>query len=409
MPFDAPMLRRLHSLLLSSGFLLSVLLASGQAQVTTTITPDGTLGTTVTQSGTIHSITGGTRPGNGPNLFHSFGRFTVGTNDTASFSGPTGIVNILSRVTGGQQSVIDGQLQSTIPGANLYLLNPSGVMFGSHATLDVKGSFHVSTADMLRFTDGATFSAHLGERSTLTTAPPAAFGFLGPTPAAITVQGSFLEVPEGKAVSVVGGEIQIVGGQLVAPGGRVQIASVASPGEVLVSPLEMEPNLQVNALTRGQLTLSQNALLDVSGNSGGTVLIRSGRLLVDQSSIIADTLGDANGARKGIDIAVTEDIRHTQGAIRAASGAAGNAGDITITARSLHMDGALIGAGTFGNGRAGAVTVEVGALTLANGAQLDSSTFGPGHGGTVHVNATETVTLTGTAPGLAALLLPSAI
>ena len=268
MSLHDPMLRQLRSLLLSSGLLLGVLLASGQAQVTTTLTPDGTLGTAVTQSGTVYDITGGTRPGNGPNLFHSFNRFSVGTNDTARFSGPTGIVNILNRVTGGQQSVIDGRLQSTIPGANLYLLNPSGVLFGPNATLDISGSFHVSTADVLRFADGAIFSAHIGERSTLTTAPPVAFGFLGPTPAAITVQGSALGVSEGKAVSVVGGEIQIIGGQLVAPGGRVQIASVASPGEVLASPPEMAPDLQVNAFARlGQLTLSQNALLNVSGNS----------------------------------------------------------------------------------------------------------------------------------------------
>src|SRR5262249_10924552 len=152
-------------------------------------TPDGTLGTVVTQSGTVHNITGGTRPGNGPNLFHSFDRFNVGTNDTASFSGPTGIVNILSRVTGGHQSVIDGRLQSTLPGANLYLLNPSGVLFHPNASLDIKGSFHVSTADYLRFADGATFSTHLGGKSTLTMAPPAAFGFLGNTPAPITIQG----------------------------------------------------------------------------------------------------------------------------------------------------------------------------------------------------------------------------
>jgi len=169
---------------------------------------------------------------------------------------------------------------------------------------------------------------------------------------------------------------------------------------VLASPVEMEPNLQVNAFTRlGQLTLSQHAFLNVSGTSGGTVLIRSGRLLVDQSSIRADTLGNANGARKGIDIAVAEDIRHTQGAITAASRGAGDAGDVTVTARSLHADGALIGAATFGDGRAGAVTVEVGTLTLANGAQIDSSSFGPGHGGTVRVTATETLTLTGTTSG----------
>ena len=161
-------------------------------QVTTTLTPDNTLGTAVTQSSALvvveaptvtvtggaqivgnrvsYDITGGTRLGNGPNLFHSFERFSVGTNDTARFSGPSGIESILSRVTGGQTSVIDGQLQSTMPGANLYLLNPSGVLFGPNATLDVNGSFYVSTADYLRLADGARFSAHLSDTSTLSVA-----------------------------------------------------------------------------------------------------------------------------------------------------------------------------------------------------------------------------------------------
>ena len=121
--------------------LLSVLLGSSQGQVSTALTPDGTLGTTVTRNGTVHTITGGTRPGNGPNLFHSFDRFSVGTADTARFTGPIGIANILSRVTGGQQSVIDGRVRSEIPLANLFLLNPSGVLFGRNAQLDVSGSF----------------------------------------------------------------------------------------------------------------------------------------------------------------------------------------------------------------------------------------------------------------------------
>jgi filamentous hemagglutinin family protein len=171
--------RLTRRLALSGLLLLWALLAVSQGAVTSAITGDGTLGTTVTQSGTIHTITGGTRPGEGPNLFHSFDRFSVGTGDTARFDGPTGITNILSRVTGGQLSVIDGRLQSTIPGANLYLLNPSGVLFGPQARLEVGGSFHVSTADFLRFADGANFSAHLGQESVLTVALPTAFGFLG--------------------------------------------------------------------------------------------------------------------------------------------------------------------------------------------------------------------------------------
>ena len=77
----------------------------------------------------------------------------------------------------------------------LYLLNPSGVMFGPNASLDVRGSFHVSTADYLRLADGGRFSAHLSDTSVLTVAPPAAFGFLSPIPATITVQGSTLAGP----------------------------------------------------------------------------------------------------------------------------------------------------------------------------------------------------------------------
>src|SRR5262249_37878530 len=141
----------------------------------------------------------------------SFDRLSVGTGDTASFTGPTGIANILSRVTGGQRADINGTLRSEIPGAHFFLLNPSGVLFGSNARLDISGSFHVSTADFLRFADGATFSVHVGEKSTLTMAAPAAFGFLGPTPAPVTMQGSALQVPAGQTISVVGGDITLVG------------------------------------------------------------------------------------------------------------------------------------------------------------------------------------------------------
>jgi len=138
-------------------FLLrSLLLLPSHAQVTSAISPDGTLGTTVTQAGKVFDIDGGTIKGS--NQFHSFDRFSVGTGDTASFNGPNSIANILGRVTGLQsglqQSIIDGTLQSTITGANLYLLNPAGVLFGPNASLNVSGSFHVSTADFIRMEDG---------------------------------------------------------------------------------------------------------------------------------------------------------------------------------------------------------------------------------------------------------------
>jgi filamentous hemagglutinin family protein len=367
-------------LLLGGGLLLGVMLTVSAAQVSTAIRPDGTLGTTVTQSGSIYTIMGGTRPGNGPNLFHSFDRFSVGTGDTARFSGSTGIQNILSRVTGGQQSLIDGRLQSTIPGANLYLLNPSGVLFGPNARLNVRGSFHVSTADYLRLADGATFSAHLGEKSTLTIASPVAFGFLGSMPAPITIQSSALEVSEGRALSVIGGDVQIVEGTLTAPSGRIQLVSVASPGEVHFSSLESAPNLQVDSFTRlGRLELSQGTLIDASGlgepgsgGPGGTVLIRSGRLLVDRSTIQTFTLGAMDGAGLGIDLRVTESI-------------------------DLAGQGTLSGlaSATLGAGRAGDIYVKAGKITVTGGAQILGTTAGGGQGGNMTVIAEDALVLAG--------------
>src|SRR5690349_6755108 len=100
---------------------------SGAAVVT-----DGTLGARgpVGLSGGIYSIPASLGQTRGPNLFHSFSQLDLTQGQTASFSGPSSIQNVLARVTGGAASSIDGTLQCTIPGANFYLINPAGVMFG---------------------------------------------------------------------------------------------------------------------------------------------------------------------------------------------------------------------------------------------------------------------------------------
>jgi large exoprotein involved in heme utilization and adhesion len=309
--------------------------------------------------------------------------------------------------------------------------------------------------------DGATFSAHLGEKSTLTVAPPAAFGFLGPTPAPITIQGSTLEVRAGKALSVIGGDVQTVGGTLRAPSGRIQLASVASPGDVRFGPLELAPDLQVEGFTQlGRLALSQGVNVTVSSDAGaGTILIRGGRLLVDRSSMFANTLGDVDSAILGLDIRVTEDVVLTNGArVRADTFGAGHGGDIdlrvgrftltgyarilsrslgagsagtvtitatdsvtiagrdsagepsrifsnarssgdggriTISTPTLTMDDGVITTFTEGEGRAGDIELGVGRLTLTGGAVIDSSTRSTGRGGNIVIAATETITIAG--------------
>src|SRR2546427_7275704 len=143
--------------------LLNALPAPSLAQVTPI--PSSGLNTQVGPATTLpngkvnYDITGGTRPGNGPNLFHSFGLFNVPVNNIANFLNETILPtnNILSRVTGGNPSSIFGTIQTTGFGsANLFLLNPSGILFGPNASLNVGGSVSFTTANYIRLFDGAT-------------------------------------------------------------------------------------------------------------------------------------------------------------------------------------------------------------------------------------------------------------
>jgi large exoprotein involved in heme utilization and adhesion len=108
-------------------------------------------------------------------------------------------------------------------------------MFGPNASLDVQGSFHVSTADELRFADGATFSATNPDASSLTVAAPEAFGFLGGDPADIAVDNSTIRVPGDEPLSIVGGHLSVADSALAAPAGAIHLVSAASPTGVRVT------------------------------------------------------------------------------------------------------------------------------------------------------------------------------
>jgi len=374
--------------LISGIILQGVFPTFSYAAFTTTITSDGTMGSTVTQSGQVYNINGGTIKGT--NQFHSFGLFSVGTGDTASFNGPSGIANILSRVTGGQQSMIDGILKSTISGANLYMLNPSGVLFGPNARLDVTGSFHVSTADYLKMTDGAKFYANLSNTSTLTSAPVAAFGFLTNTPAPIFIQGSNLNVLTGQTLSIVGGDIQIDSGALLkAPHGQINIVSIASPGEVIPNLPGQLPALDVSSFANlGQIIESGSNATVSSIEGAGTVLIRGGRLVMDNAYINANTNGALAGNPLGIDVQLTGDLVLLNGAqMLANSGGAGRAGDMRIKAGSVEMlSGSIIYSGAYSSGDSGNIEVTTNNLTVKDGAYIGTETYSTGNSGNLTVN-----------------------
>ncbi|NMF61130.1 two-partner secretion domain-containing protein [Pseudanabaena yagii] len=247
------------------------------------IVPDKTLpiNSTVTTSGLVHTINGGTNVGS--NLYHSFQDFSVPTNNTAYFNNAPQVQNILTRVTGNSISNIDGTLKAN-GNANLYLLNPNGIIFGANAKLDIGGTFVGSTANSFKLPDGSEFSATNPQAPPLLTmdiTPGLQYGATNPN-STLSNAGNLI-VSEGKGITLQGGNTTNTG-MLKAPSGLVQVLG-------------------------NQVSLLNNAQIDVSGTNGGIVLIggdyqgkgivpNAQQTFVDHGVVInADALNNGNGGR----------------------------------------------------------------------------------------------------------------
>ncbi len=328
--------------------------SAGLAQTVAPITSSG-LGTEVNLSPTPptgaiqHDITGGTRAGT--NLFHSFGAFNVPNGAIANFLNDTGLstTNILGRVTGGQPSTIFGTIQTSGFGqANLFLMNPSGIVFGPTASLHVGGSIAFTTADYLRFADNGRFMAipNAATDAILSSVPVAAYGFLDSNTGPIRVQGGGLTVQERQGLSLIGGNITIESGTLTTDGdrpapvtsssNRINLAGVGSPGEVLAGTFDYAPNIHGQSFeSLGTIQVVEKSVIDTSGNGGGTVLIRGGQFVLDDSKISANvtnpgTIVDGvESVGGGIDIAVSQDATIQKGAAVEANVASGTTPGVT--------------------------------------------------------------------------------
>ncbi|MFM2429068.1 MAG: hypothetical protein RLZZ511_281 [Cyanobacteriota bacterium] len=189
------------------------------------IVPGDDTGTIVRPNGSQQTlIQGGKQAGN--NLFHQFQRFDVSAGQSANFSINPTVGNIFSRVTGGQASLINGTLQVSGGNANLFLLNPAGVIFGQSARLDLPGSFVATTAEALEFDRSRWLTSNTINYAGLTGAVTG-YGWLSPTPGSVINAGN-LAVQPGQSVMLSGGTV-VNTGTISAPAGNVTIAAV--PGE----------------------------------------------------------------------------------------------------------------------------------------------------------------------------------
>ncbi len=401
------------------------------------IIADGAFGTKGALEGPDYLITDDMGRIEGSNLFHSFSEFNLYSNESATFTGPESIENIISRVTGGSESFINGLLKSDIEKADFYFINPSGVIFGENATLDMGGSFHVTTADYLELSDGTRFHAIAPENSLLTTAPPEAFGFLDGNIGEIVVEGSYLNVPDGETISAIGGDITILNGYLHAPGGVIHIGSLSSEGEIAINDFEgeidyfAEPgDINIIQTSSERLELDEETVgnIDVSGYNGGTIKIFGGNLSLDRGMLSSTTLG---GEGAGIFIDIEGEVLMVHSGSISTVSEEGEAGDISINAGSLLISGSSsIDASTTKNyftsatgnagggdiyldiddlidlrgeivnmthdGDGGSIYINASHIIMTGSSMLDAVTYGEGHSGDIYI-VTNDLSMTGAA------------
>ncbi|WP_144874793.1 filamentous hemagglutinin N-terminal domain-containing protein, partial [Hyella patelloides] len=408
------------------------------------VVPDETLpeNSAVTSQDSTIQIDGGTQAGD--NLFHSFERFSVPVDNTASFNNAVEIQNIFSRVTGSSISEIDGIVRANGT-ANLFLINPNGIIFGENASLNIGGSFLGSTADSIIFSDGFEFSATNSQTTPLLTiSAPIGLGIKATSGDIINrsfatdIDGNFvgLQVPGEQTLAFVGGNVFIEGGILTAESGRIEIGSVGEDNTVNLSLTEQGFSLDYQEVREFKdINLSALAFVDTSGDKGGDISIQGRQLiLTGDSAVVSTTFGTEAGGTVEINTSELVEMDGDATTISTSTEGTGKAGDIFIeTNRLIVRDGAFVenvslAEGSAGNltvkatesvdlvgttsdiefpsglfaeandvGSGGNLTVETQNLTVRDGAAISISNFGIGQGGNLTIKATESFEVLGTA------------
>ncbi len=364
------------------------------------VTPDGTTSTTVDVNGNSIEINNGDQ--RGTNLYHSFQDFSVPNGGEASFNNAPEISNIFSRVTGGNISNIDGLIQAE-GNANLFLINPAGIMFGEGARLDIGGSFYGSTADSILFEEGEFSATDITNTPTLTINAPIGLNFRD-NPAQITVNGngeSSLEVRTGQDIALIGGELNLNSGQIFSRGGTVTLGSLSIADIVEfddTSGFSFSPSA-----TRGNISLNDFDIF-VSSDTGGSINLDAANINLFESSFfggIATNSGFAEAQAGDIHLVATGEVNLSQNSLIQNvlnRNAVGSSGNINIQGSSLSLNNSRVFSGILSTaaGSAGDINLDLAnSVVLENSSRVSSSTFGTGDAGNIEIKAGDTITVDG--------------
>lgn len=402
--------------------------SAGPGQVMTDVGPGGGVDYLIRESD-------GERAG--ANLFHSFERFDLTASERAIYQGDASIQNLFTRVTGGA-SMIDGVLASEIPGANLFFVNPAGVVFGENASVDLTGSFYVSTADRMLFDNGDVFETRLGTPTTVSVANLAGFGFLE-APAPISIRGSQIELALDQNFGLVGGDLEIRGdrsdgetGLVSARSGRIDLASLRSSGEVYIDADVTGDGLGdgvlriENVTERGDITIAGNTSVRTSGialdpydgrnnqpgEGSGPVNLTAHDLTIEDADIFTLTVTDEDAGDVTIDLTGDFVARSVPGG--RASGIVAGTG-LKIAAAPGEIATGLVDVGTWStsrvvvilcqsgpcavsytaNGDAGDVLIRAANLRLEDGGRITTRSDTRGDAGTIRLEISDSIVFSG--------------
>jgi filamentous hemagglutinin family protein len=365
------------------------------------ITPDSTLtnSSNVKIEGNTNIITGGTQVEN--NLFHSFNNFSIPKDVTASFQEvKPNITNIFSRVTGSNISQIDGKIELLRSNANLFLINPNGILFGKNASLNIGGSFIATTAESLIFEDSIKFSAIKSQTQPLLSVKVPIGLQMGKAPGEIRYQSSTLQVTPNKTIAFIGGFINLEGGTLNAARGNIELGSLGDNASVNLIAAGNNLTFDYPEIKNSLNIEIKNALLDVSGSAGGSIKIEGKQVSLTQNTRIGSgTSGNFDGGTIKINasqLTLDNDSRIRSDIIGLNIVRPKTGTNIIITSDQIKLDNTSFISSTSSNaGNAGNITITTNKLSLEKASQINSQTSGSGRTGDLTIKANDFIRING--------------
>lgn len=306
-------------------------------------TPDHNPASLTADSNGVINIDASVGKGSGDNLFHSFQEFNVGNGQTAEFTDSTSssYSNVIALVTGNNSSEIFGTIHTGtgLENANLYLINPNGILFGNGASVSVGGAFYASTADTVHFADNTRLELKLiNNKVNFSSAPISAFGFTDVSNATeVSIKDVSLNFTNDAAIYA--DNIRIEKGADSANASGIQVDN----GSLTLVATAQNTNYQLAAPNGTPVTNDAGAIemngATVSLNGDRNIVLRGGKLtLTNNSNITLNSsgadLGDL-GPRLQIGLADKLDIDHS---MILSTTSLGISGDIDINAREIDIN-----------------------------------------------------------------------